>query len=125
MLNDTLANALSGINNSKGNFTIRPVSKIIKSVLDIMKENAYLQSVEESKDTRGGELSVKLSGNLNKCGVIKPRFSVKKSDYEKYEKQYLPAKNFGLLIVSTPKGIMTHLEAKEKGLGGRLLAYCY
>ena len=125
MLNDTLANALSGINNSKGNFTIRPVSKIIKSVLDIMKENAYLQSVEESKDTRGGALSVKLSGNLNKCGVIKPRYSVRKSDYEKYEKQYLPAKNFGLLIVSTPKGIMTHLEAKEKGLGGRLLAYCY
>src|SRR3989339_1409412 len=119
MLNDTLANALSGINNSKGNFVIRPVSKVIKSVLGIMKENEYLQSVEESKDTRGGELSVKLSGNLNKCGVIKPRFSVKKSDYERYEKQFLPAKNFGLLIVSTPKGIMTHLEAKEKGLGGR------
>ena len=25
----------------------------------------------------------------------------------------------------TTKGIMTHTEAKEKKLGGRLIAYCY
>jgi len=50
---------------------------------------------------------------------------VQKGNYEKFEKRYLPAKDFGMIIVSTNQGIMTHIEAKEKGLGGRLLAYVY
>jgi len=29
------------------------------------------------------------------------------------------------MIMTTPEGIMTHKEAKEKGIGGRLLAYIY
>ena len=48
-----------------------------------------------------------------------------KDEFEKFEKRYLPAKNFGILIVTTPEGIMTHNEAKERGIGGRLLAYMY
>ena len=44
---------------------------------------------------------------------------------EKWEKIYLPSRDFGFLIMSTPKGIMTHLDAKENNTGGRLLAYIY
>ena len=66
-----------------------------------------------------------MAGSINKCGVIKPRFSVKKNEYEKFEKRYLPAHGFGIIIVSTPKGLMMHDEAIEKGLGGKLIAYCY
>ena len=74
---------------------------------------------------RQGQFKVELEGNINKCGVIKPRHAVKKDEFEKFEKRYLPAKNFGILIVTTPEGIMTHYEAKERGIGGRLLAYMY
>ena len=70
-------------------------------------------------------MKINLIGSINKCGVVKPRFSVKKNDFEKYEKRYLPAQNFGILIVSTSQGIMTNYEAKEKNLGGKLLAYVY
>jgi len=62
---------------------------------------------------------------MNNCGVVKPRFSTKCTNFEKWEKRYLPAKDFGIILISTPKGIMTHIEAKEKKLGGRLIAYCY
>ncbi len=68
---------------------------------------------------------MKLSGGINKCGAIRPRYSVGKSDYEKFERRYLPAKDFGILIVSTQNGVMTNQSAKEKSLGGRLLAYVY
>ena len=44
---------------------------------------------------------------------------------EKYEKRYLPAKQFGILIISTPKGLMTHVQAMDKKTGGKLIAYCY
>ncbi|MBW2988975.1 30S ribosomal protein S8 [Candidatus Woesearchaeota archaeon] len=129
MLNDTLATALSAILSlekiGKKECNIRPCSKIIKEVLRIMNENGYIGSFEETITSKGSVINVNLLGKLNKCGAIKPRYSVKKDGYEKFEKRYLPAKDFGIVFVSTPKGIMMHNEAKKKGLGGKLIAYCY
>ncbi|PIN73433.1 30S ribosomal protein S8 [Candidatus Woesearchaeota archaeon CG10_big_fil_rev_8_21_14_0_10_45_16] len=129
MLNDPLAAALTKIINAervgKREVLIKPASSMIKRVLTIMNDNNYLGSFEEVEDGKGGMLKVNLLGNLNKCGVIKPRFSTKYNAFEKWEKRYLPAKDFGLIIVSTPLGVLTHLQAKEKNTGGKLLAYCY
>lgn len=129
MLNDTLATALSVILNmekiGKRECVIRTSSKIIKIVLKIMNENNYIGSFNEIVTKKGNLLKVNLLGNINKCGAIKPRYSVKRDGYEKFEKRYLPAKDFGIIFVSTPKGIMIHTKAREKGIGGKLLAYCY
>lgn len=129
MLNDSLATALSKILNaekrSKKEVLIKPASKIIKTILNLMNKNNYTGTFEEIKDGKGNFLKVNLLSNINKCGVIKPRFSTKKNEFEKWEKRYLPAKDFGFIIVSTPQGIMTHNQAKEKQIGGKLLAYCY
>lgn len=128
-LNDTLSNALSAILNGekvgKPECNVPQSSKLIREVLNVMKNNEYIGEFVDLVDTNGAKIKVQLLGRINKCGSIKPRFSVKKDNFEKYEKRFLPAKNFGMLIVSTQKGIMTHLEAMDKGLGGRLLAYCY
>lgn len=129
MLNDPLSNALSIILNNerigKTECLIKPVSKLIKDILKVMKENLYVGSINEIEDRKGGMIKVNLLGNINKCGAIKPRYSVKKDVFEKFEKRCLPAKGIGILIVSTSSGVMTHTEAKKKGLGGKLLAYCY
>ncbi len=128
-MNDTLSTALSNILNAekigKQFCLIKPISKTIKVVLEIMKNNSYLGNVELTENIKGGAAKIHLLGNINKCGTIKPRYNIKKTDYEKFEKRYLPAKDFGFLIVSTSKGVMTHIEAKEKKLGGRLFAYFY
>lgn len=129
MLNDSLSNALSSILNSdkmgKKECQIFPSSKTLKKVLDVMNKNDYVGIFKDVEDSKGRSIILNLLGNVNKCGAIKPRAAVKTGNFEKYEKRYLPAKGFGILIVSTNKGIMTHNEAKEKNLGGRLLAYCY
>ena len=129
MLNDPLSNVLSMINNAEHRAmklcSVKPASKLIGRVLDIMNAKQYLGSYSIIDDGRGNIVQINLIGAINKCGAIKPRFSVGAGTYEKFEKRYLPAKDFGILIVSTPKGIMTHAEAKAKGLGGRLIAYCY
>ncbi|MBI2142090.1 30S ribosomal protein S8 [Candidatus Woesearchaeota archaeon] len=129
MLNDTLSNSLSKIMNAekacKDRCVLMPASNPVKRVLSILKENKYLGDIEEIKDNRGIRLKVSLIGAINKCGTIKPRFPVKKREFERFEKVYLPAKDFGLIIVSTPKGLMPHTEAKKNGLGGKLIAYCY
>jgi|SRR3989344_1370389 len=128
-LNDPLANVLSAIMNAdkigKPECKITPKSNMITKVLTIMKDNLYVGEFELISESKGGIIKVNLLGNVNKCGVIKPRFSFTQMNLEKFEKRYLPAKGFGLLIVSTSNGIMTSKQAVEKGIGGKLIAYCY
>lgn len=128
-LNDPLSNVMSHLLNcervGKKECIVRPVSKIISKVLTILKENEYIGDFIVEENKRGGVIKINLNGNINKCGVIKPRFSIKKNEYEKFGKRYLPARDFGVLIVSTSKGVMDHKEAISKGLGGKLLVYCY
>lgn len=129
VMNDTLSAALSKIGNAerigKKECVVKPVSRVIKEVLSVLNSHHYIGGSEDIADGRGGLLQVHLLGNINKCGAIKPRFSTQLNEFEKWEKRYLPAKDFGILIISTPKGIMTHQQAKKQGLGGKLLAYCY
>lgn len=129
MLNDPLANMMSMILNNeligRQECLIKPSSKTIKELLRVMKENGYVADFKEIEDSRGNYIKLVLTGSINKCGVIKPRYSVKNRDFEKFEARYLPAKDIGVLFVSTPNGIMTHYDAKSKKIGGKLLAYCY
>ena len=128
-LMDPLSDALTNIRNNElqvnSSCTISPASKLIGHVLSVMKKENYISNFEYVDDNKAGKFEVELDGNINQCGVIKPRHAVKKDEFEKFEKRYLPEKNFGILIVTTPEGIMTHREAIEKGIGGRLWAYMY
>jgi small subunit ribosomal protein S8 len=129
VMNDTLATALSNLLNAekvgRANCLIRPSTKITKAVLEIMKENHFIGEYTEVDDKKGGFIEVNLIGGLNKCGAIKPRFSATKSEFTKFEKRFLPAQDFGIIIISTAQGIMTLTQAREKNLGGKLLAYIY
>ncbi len=129
VLNDTLANALSMMQQceklGRTEVIIRPVSKTIIAVLAVLHREGYIGGSEDIGWGRARSLKVQLIGQLNNCGAIKPRFSITLDEFEKREKQYLPAKGFGILVLSTPLGIMTQAEAQEKKTGGQLLAYCY
>jgi small subunit ribosomal protein S8 len=50
---------------------------------------------------------------------------VKTGDLEKFEARYLPAQDFGVLILTTTRGVLTHTQAKQGGVGGKLLAFVY
>lgn len=119
MLNDIMNCKKAG----KKETVAMPVSNLMLGVLKIMKEHKYLKDfhVEEGKFKN---VFIQI-GKLNECWAIKPRFFVKKNEFEKYVKRFLPARNLGILIVSTNKGLMTHEEAIKKGVGGSLIAYCF
>ena len=128
-MNDLTANALSKIMNAekakREEVVLSPVSIQLLNILEILKKEEYIKTFKYQKDSRGGSVIIVLSHTLNKIGVIKPRFPVKVIDFEKFERRYLPAINFGRLIISTPKGMITHLEAKQQNVGGVLIAYVY
>ena len=128
-LTDPLADALSTIQNNeerrKRECIIKPASKLIGHVLRVMQEKGYVGTFEFIDDGRAGKLIVQLLGRINKCGVIKPRFSVKASKLEDWEKRFLPGKDFGMLVLTTPKCNLSQNEAKKLNTGGKLLAYIY
>lgn len=126
---DTLANGLITIINNevrnKRECVISPASKLLGRVLRIMQLNGYIGEFEFIDDGRSGKFKVQLLGRINKCGAIKPRFPVKVSEFEQWEKKFLPSRDVGILVASTSKGVISHREAEEKNLGGRLLAFVY
>ncbi len=128
-MNDTIASALSKINNaekaSKKVVVLTPSSKLLKQILELLNAHNYVGEFVEETDSHGSRITLNLIGEINKIGAVKPRYAVKLEEFEKFEKRFLPAKDFGFLIVSTSKGLMTHKEAKEQKIGGRLIAYCY
>jgi len=126
---DPIANAMVSIKNSdiasKRECTFRPASKLLGKILEVMQKKGYIGIYEFIDDGREGIYKIELKGKINDCKAIKPRYAVKKDGFEKFEKRYLPSKDVGMLIVSTPEGVLTHKEAKESNIGGRLLAYIY
>jgi len=129
MQSDPLNDAMSTIKNAasvgKSECMIRPSSKRIGRVLKVMQEYGYINQFEFIEDGKAGVFKVRMQGKINDCGVIKPRYSVQKNDLEKFESRYLPAQDFGVLILTTTAGVVSHSKAKELGVGGKLLAFVY
>ena len=126
---DTLANGLTTIMNNemrrKRECVINTASRLLGRVLRVMQLNSYIGEFEFVDDGRSGKFRVQLLGRINKCGAIKPRVPVSFREIENWEKRFLPSRDIGVLVVSTPQGVVSHREAKERKIGGRLLAFAY
>jgi small subunit ribosomal protein S8 len=123
MSQDIIADALNQIMNAKkagkAKVVITKHSKLLRNILDIAKESGYLDY--EVNET---ELNVEIH-KINELKAIKPRYTVSVKNINKYVRRYLPAKNFGFVILSTNKGLMKSEEAEEQNLGGCLIAYMF
>src|SRR3989338_5550561 len=124
---DPISDALINLKNhekaAKKECLLRPASKLLNAILKVMQEQGYIEGFEKVEDGREGVLKVKLVGRINECKAVKPRYAVKRDGFEKFEKRYLPSRDVGILIVTTPQGVFTHSEAKKQNSGGRLLAF--
>ena len=128
MLQDTLADALSLIKNAEriGRRTcVTRASKEVKAVLKVLQDNGYIGEFEFIDDGRSGKFRVELKGKIIDTNVIKPRFSMALDEFVKWEKRYLPARNIGLLVLTTPKGVIDHKKARELHIGGKLVCFVY
>ncbi len=100
-------------------------TKLTRAVIDVMLRNSYITGYEEFSDRYVKKLRIFLANKINEIGVIKPRIAVTNGSIQQYESRFIPSRDFGILIVSTSQGLLTNKEAKEKGVGGRLIAYVY
>ncbi|KAL7567151.1 hypothetical protein ACA910_009476 [Epithemia clementina (nom. ined.)] len=124
-----LADCLKTISNAekrgRRQVLIRPSSKVIVKFLLKMQEHGYIGEFEIVDDHRASKIVIDLTGRLNKCGVISPRFDVLHDEIEKWVVNLLPSRQFGHILISTTYGIMTHEEARRKKTGGKILGFFY
>jgi small subunit ribosomal protein S8 len=124
MSQDIVADSLNAIMNAKRagkkSVELKRHSRFLVSILALAKLKGYIKDYKLENNILRVEIL-----KLNKCKAVKPRYTIKASTIEKYEKRYLPAKEFGILVVSTSKGLVTNKTAKEKNMGGSLVAYMY
>lgn len=126
MSHDVVADALNEIKNAsrakKDKLTIKISSKLLIQVLAIMVNKSYIKGYKYNPENNSIEIHI---GNVKECKAIKPRYYVTKDEIEKYIRRYLPARDYGVIVISTNKGIMTHEEALERKIGGSLIAFFY
>jgi len=104
-----------------------PASKTLKSILDILKKENYIDNFKLIEDKKQGILRVYLkyisgkSAIKNIKRISKPSLRV----YVKHENLPSVIRGRGIAIISTSKGIITNIAAKELGAGGEVIAYVW
>jgi len=125
VVDDFLSHATNCVSKGKFEVTFSPINKLLLDVLEKLRQYGYVINYEVLSNEKGGKVRVIFSEFFNKGNAIKPRFPVGYREFEKYEKRYLPARGFGILLVSTNKGVKTNEECKKEKIGGVLIAYVY
>jgi len=104
-----------------------PASKQVKSILEILKKESYIDNFKLIEDKKQGYLRIYLKYTSGKPAIksikriSKPGLRV----YVKNDKIPSVLRGRGLAIVSTSKGITTGEEAKNLGLGGEIIGYVW
>lgn len=125
VLNDTLKSIYNAEKRGKRQVIVRPSSKVTIKFLQVMQKHGYIGEFEIIDDHRAGKIVIQLTGRLNKCGVISPRFDIKLDEMENWTRNLLPSRQFGFIVLTTSYGIMDHAEARRKHTGGKILGYFY
>jgi small subunit ribosomal protein S8 len=104
-----------------------PASKIKLEILRVLKEEGYISDFVKIEDEKQGMISITLK-YVNKTSVIKGLKRISKPGLKVYAKRNeLPKvlNGLGVAIVSTSGGVMSDREARQKNLGGEVLAFVW
>lgn len=130
-LNDPISNLLTNIRNAlqaKKETVDIPASKLGQNILEIFKEEGYIENYRLLKDTAQGTLKVYLKYEKNKQPVIIGLKRISKSGLRKYAKRdRIPRvlNGLGTAVLSTSKGVITDTEARKQNIGGEVLCYIW
>ncbi len=128
-MQDTVADMLTRIRNAqmahKVNVTM-PNSKLRKSIADLLVNEGYLTSASVNElDGGKAELDIELK-YFNGKPVIELLKRYSRPGLRQYRgKDEIPMvrQGLGVTIVSTSQGIMSDRVAREKGIGGEIIAF--
>ncbi|HEY4399551.1 MAG TPA: 30S ribosomal protein S8 [Lactobacillaceae bacterium] len=105
-----------------------PASKIKKDIVEILKAEGFVRDVEYIEDDKQGVIRVFLKYGEDRARVITGLKRISKPGLRKYAKaDALPKvlNGLGIAIISTSEGVITDKEARQKQIGGEVIAYVW
>lgn len=128
---DTIANMLTKIRNAQlaGHKEVEiPASNLKMALAKILEKEGFVEKVSKEKKEHVEKIRIALKyikvSDVKQDPAISGIVKVSKSGqriYVKNKNVRSVKNNFGIAVISTPKGLMTDYEAKKSGLGGEYI----
>ena len=120
---DMLSRLLKAIA-AKKQSVVLPHSRLKKSIADILVREGYIEAVEVQKIGSFQELKITLKYDMRAEPIIRSLKRVSKPGCRSYvttKDLHTVVNNYGILILSTSRGVVTNVEAKKMKVGGEVL----
>ncbi len=126
-MTDPIADLLTRIRNgikAKHETVLVPSSKIKIEIVKILKDEGYIDNFKIIEDAKQGSLEVVLrysaDGRSAISGIERMSRPGRRTYYGKDE---IPSVlgGYGIMIISTPQGLMTGKQSRSKGIGGEII----
>lgn len=130
-LSDPIANMLTVIRNGIMSKKIKvdvPFSNLSQEILNILKRERYIKDFKLIEDKKQGILRVYLKYTKTGEPVIKGIKRISRPGLRTYtDKDNLPnvLGGIGMAILTTSRGVVTNVQAKEMQTGGEVLCYVW
>jgi len=132
VVTDTISDMLTRIRNAtmvKHQIVQIPATKMSLAIASILKEEGFIEDFESYTENKLKYLliSLKYTGKSREPVICKIK-RVSKPGLRVYaNSKELPKvlDNLGIAIISTSKGVMTNIKAKDLGIGGEVLCYIW
>lgn len=131
VMTDPIADYLTRIRNAnmaKHDSVEITASNIKKSISEILKREGFIRDYEVADDNKQGVIKVFLKYGPNGERVISGLKRISKPGLRNYVgAEDLPKvlNGLGIAIVSTSAGVITDKEARQKNVGGEVIAYIW
>ena len=130
-VSDPIADMLTSIRNAnivKHESLEIPASNIKRDIAEILKNEGFIKNVEYVEDDKQNIIRVFLKYGQNDERVITGLKRISKPGLRVYaKKDELPKvlNGLGVALISTSEGVLTDKEARNKNVGGEVLAYVW
>ena len=130
-MSDPLGDMLTRIRNAQGrklSSTTTPASSLRANVLEVLQKEGYIRSYERHEVSPGiSEIKIELKYHEG-AGVIRTIKRVStpgRRVYSKIKNLPRPFNGLGIAVLSTPRGVMSDIEAREANVGGEVLCHVW
>ncbi|MDP8233966.1 MAG: 30S ribosomal protein S8 [Candidatus Saelkia tenebricola] len=128
---DPLADAFVKIKNAyavkKDNVDIKS-SKILLNIVNILKREKFIQDYKSIEDNKQGLIRVYLKYSDRRKPALEKIKRISKSGCRVYvDKDNIPnvMQGIGMAILTTSKGVLSDVEARERNIGGEVICHIY
>ncbi len=123
-MSDPIADLVIRIKNSQAvnkEQVIVPYSKFKEEIVKVMRDNGFVSEIEKKKDDQKQRDNLIIKFSDKKINHFKRLSKPGQRLYIKGNNIPRPLRGFGLVILSTPSGVLSGFDARKKRIGGELI----